>query len=65
LILLVRGCAPEVAFARVVVYRDVDDTRGVFGVCLPVDFEGFDERVGGIIRLGEILRLDGCGTLEC
>jgi hypothetical protein len=48
-----------------VVYRDVDHTRGVFGVSLAVDFEGFDKRVGGIIVLGEVFGLDGCGPLEC
>jgi hypothetical protein len=61
----VRCCAPEVAFARVVVYRDVDDARGVFGVGLAVDFKSFDERVGGVIGLGEVFGLDGCGPLEC
>ena len=65
LVLLVRRCAPEVAFASIVVYRDVDDARGVFGVRLAVDFEGFDERVGGVVELGEVLGLEGCGAFEC
>jgi hypothetical protein len=65
LVLLVRRCAPEVALARVVVYRDVDNACGIFGVRLAVDFEGLDERVGGIVGLGEVSGLDGCGALEC
>jgi hypothetical protein len=61
----VRCCAPEVAFAGVVVDGGVYDSCCVFGVCLAVDFESFDERVGGIIGLGEVSGLDGCGALEC
>ena len=60
-----RRCPPEVAFERVMGYRLLQHPCRVFGVGFSVGFEGFGQGVCGVVRLVEVLGLDGGGALEC
>src|SRR6266536_4854905 len=45
-------------------YRLGEYSNGVLGAFLAVDFEGFGEGIGHVIRFVEVLGLDCCGSLE-